>query len=130
MERLQLDDFVSNGHFTSVPPAILSGFGELAGQFSGYFVRPRNGFIGFAFNGGAGKQYGWARVRMSGYNEGNGFKVLGYAYADPSESIQTGQTSDDEQTPSPMGSLGVLAAGAAVLVAWRKRQRRPPLTTC
>ena len=51
----------------------------------------------------------------------NAFKVLDYAYADPGEPIQAGQTSDEPVTG--MDSLGLLAAGAAGLAAWRKSRR-------
>ncbi|MGH8094267.1 MAG: hypothetical protein ACREIF_12480 [Chthoniobacterales bacterium] len=120
--KLTRGDFVSAGPFNTRSKRELSGFGALAGVFSGYFVNRGIGFVGFSFNGGAGKQYGWARVFMSGYQRGNGFKVLDYAYADPGESIQVGQTSSDEQETPALGSLGLLATGAAGLVIWRKRR--------
>ncbi|MGH8094265.1 MAG: hypothetical protein ACREIF_12470 [Chthoniobacterales bacterium] len=118
--KLQRGEFVSTGRFNTV--VANSGFGELAGEFSGYFVGRGIGFVGFSFNGGSGKQYGWARVFMSGYQRGNGFKVLDYAYADPGEPIQVGQTSSDEQETPALGSLGLLAAGAAGLVIWRRHR--------
>ena len=74
VEKLQRGQFVSNGRFTTIYAN--SGFGALAGEFSGYFVGRGIGFVGFAFDGGAGKQYGWARVFMSGYQRGNGVKIL------------------------------------------------------
>ena len=40
-------------------------------------------FVGFRFNNGAGRQYGWARVHMGGGPLNWGFIVLDYAYADP-----------------------------------------------
>jgi MYXO-CTERM domain-containing protein len=121
VNKLQRGEFVS--HATSFTNAQQnSGFGELAGVISGYFDNRGIGFVGFAFDGGAGKQYGWARVFMSGYSRGNGFKVLDYAYADPGEPIQVGQTSSDEQGTPALGSLGLLAAGAAGLVVWRRRR--------
>jgi hypothetical protein len=40
------------------------GFGTLAHYNRGEFVQPGTGFIGFAFNNGSGKQFGWARVQM------------------------------------------------------------------
>ena len=122
VQKLELGAFVSAGPFNTRQKRQLSGFGELAGEFSGYFVDRGIGFVGFAFDGGQGKQYGWARVYMSGYQRGNGFKVLDYAYADPREPIQVGQTSSDEAGKPALGSLGLLAVGAAGLVAWRTRR--------
>jgi len=99
-------------------------FGTMAIIGFGPFVRPGIGFIGFAFNNGSGKQYGWVRVQMGGGAPGereNAFKVLDYAYADPGEPIKAGQRSDEPVTD--MGSLGLLAAGAAGLLTWRKSRR-------
>jgi MYXO-CTERM domain-containing protein len=82
------------------------------------------GYVGFRFNNGAGIQYGWARVTTTGEFEGNGFRVVAYAYADPGEPIRAGQrSSSDEQAPDE-GSLGWLALGAAGLLAWRKSRSR------
>ncbi len=113
--------------FIKLNPNRLSGFGTLASSFSGHFLERGIGFIGFAFDGGSGKQYGWARVYMSGY-PGNGLKVLDYAFADPGERIKAGQRrpramNDVEEVVPAEGSLGLLALGAAGLIAWRKRGR-------
>jgi hypothetical protein len=121
VSNLKRGSLVSQGYLDA------SGFGTLAIYGGGYFGEPGIGFIGFAFNNGAGKQYGWARVQMGGWVVGgdghkNNFKVLDYAYADPGEPIKAGQTSDEPVTG--MGSLGLLAAGAAGLLTWRKSRRR------
>jgi hypothetical protein len=112
--RLHRNEYVSQGHLTS--PAI-SEFVSLAP--GGGFFNGGIGFIGFKFNGGAGSQYGWARVRMNGPDRGYSFTILDYAYADPGEAIRTGQTSSD-LAGLDQGSLGLLALGAAGLAAWRK----------
>src|SRR5438034_1584959 len=54
------------------------------------------GYVGFRFNNGAGIQYGWARVTISGESGGNAFRVTAYAYADPGEPITAGQRPSDE----------------------------------
>ena len=86
---------------------------------------PGGGFIGFRFNSGAGVQYGWARIEMSGVPHYD-FVLLDYAYADPGERLTAGQTlentSSDEQAPD-QGSLGGLALGAVGLLAWRKSRK-------
>ena len=97
-------------------------FGTMAIYGDGPFSQQGIGFIGFAFNNGSGKQYGWARVQMAGSGRNNAFKVLDYAYADPGEPIEAGQTSDEPITG--MGSLGLLAAGAVGLLAWRDQRKR------
>ena len=38
----------------------------LEGGGSGNFQEPGRGFIGFVFNAGAGKEYGWARIKTTG----------------------------------------------------------------
>ena len=117
LSNLNRGSFVSQGYFRPGYPNN-SFFGTLAYFYYGEFRQRGVGFIGFAFNNGAGKQYGWARVYMGGLGRQNSFKLLDYAYADPGESIQVGQTSDAPVTG--MGSLGLLAAGATGLLTWRK----------
>jgi hypothetical protein len=102
---------------------------------NGRFRRPGEGFVGFTFDTGAGPQYGWARIRTSGEPKYR-FILHDYAWADPGESIQTGQKhsgadpgestqtgqkgSDRQMATVPdRGSLGLLALGAAGLIAWR-----------
>ena len=122
LSNLKRGSLVSQGYLDS------SGFGTLAIYGGGQFGKQGIGLIGFGFNNGSGKQYGWARVQMGGWDVGGGghkndFKVLDYAYADPGEPIQAGQRSEDEPVTG-MGSLGLLAAGAVGLTAWRKSRRR------
>ena len=96
-------------------------FGGLIG--GGHFTEPGRGFIGFAFNTGAGRQYGWVRVKTSGAGKYN-FVILDYAWADPGESIQTGQKQSqvNKQAVTKPGSLGLLATGATGLKAWRQQR--------
>lgn len=77
------------------------------------------GFIGFKFNGGAGVEYGWARLTMNGTASGDTFTLVDYAWGDVGTSISTGQTA----VPEP-GSLGLLAVGAAGLLLWRRSRAK------
>lgn len=91
---------------------------------SGRFRDRGTGFIGFAFSRGAGTQYGWARVKKTGAPAYR-FELVDYAWGDVGDSIRTGQTSssgDAVDTVTDSGSVGLLALGAAGLVAWRKRR--------
>jgi hypothetical protein len=108
------------------------------------FLNGGTGFIGFRFNGGSGIEYGWARVNMTGDiantgptnsgdrlssisaahlgrrgidAPGNGFTLIDYAWGDVGTAITAGQI------PEP-SSLGLLAVGAAGLLAWRKRRAK------
>jgi len=108
------------------------------------FLNGGTGFIGFRFNGGSGIEYGWARVNMTGNvanasptnsgdrltsinaqhlgrrgidAPGNGFTLIDYAWGDVGTAITAGQI------PEP-SSLGLLAVGAAGLLAWRKRRAK------
>src|SRR5439155_16297461 len=93
----------------------------------GRFRHRRIGFIGFVFNDdGDTVQYGWARVRTSGPPNYR-FRLVDYAWGDPGDRIRTGQKTSagnmvDAVTES--GSVGLLALGAAGLVAWRKRREQ------
>ncbi|HEY2712015.1 MAG TPA: hypothetical protein VGI60_05825 [Chthoniobacterales bacterium] len=88
---------------------------------NGKFRNPGEGFIGFAFDSGKGRQNGWARIKTNG-TPANHFILLDYAWADPGESIQTGQKhgSDETATAANRGSLGLLALGGRGLMAWRQ----------
>jgi len=94
---------------------------------NGRFRRPGEGFVGFTFDTGAGPQYGWARIKTSGEPKYR-FILHDYAWADPGESIQTGQKRSSRQmaTVPEHGSLGLLALGAAGLIAWRKGRAPVP----
>jgi len=92
---------------------------------NGKFRHPGKGYIGFTFDSGKGPQYGWARIKTDGARDYR-FILLDYAWADPGESIQTGQkrSADDVKTVTKSGSLGLLALGGAGLIAWRKRRTK------
>jgi hypothetical protein len=101
-------------------------YGAIIGAASpgyGYFREPGVGSIGFSFDRGAGVQYGWARIKITGDPDYR-FIVKDYAYADPGEPIRTGQTSSAPRQANAIpdsGSLGLLALGGVGLVAWRRR---------
>jgi len=107
--------YVSAGHFTF--PAYT--YGSLNDP---HFASPS--FVGFNFRGGSGFQYGWARVYFN--KDTLDFTVIDYAWADPGESIKTGQTSSSRQgsNRATEGSLGLLALGCAGLMAWRQRRAK------
>jgi MYXO-CTERM domain-containing protein len=122
VSRLRFGGNISNGGFVTRSHGIMA----LRGTCYSYgtpWEDAGTGFVGFRFNNGAGIQYGWARVITLGEFEGNGFRVVDYAYADPGEPIRAGQRSSAEQAPDE-GSLGWLALGAAGLLAWRKSRSR------
>jgi len=109
--KLSFGQAISDGGF-------LFSYGNRGNMAYGWHD-PGTGYVGFRFNNGAGIQYGWARVWMSGHLE-NGFMVRDYAYADPGEPITAGQRSSSDAQAPDQGSLGWLALGAAGLLAWRK----------
>ena len=111
--------YVSHGRFVQYGNHFY--FATMARDYvTGEFGRGGIGFIAFGFDGGAGPQYGWVRVKVAKYMNGHGVEVIDYAYADPGEPIKTGQTLSDEAKIPTQGSLGLLAFGAAGLLAWRK----------
>jgi hypothetical protein len=133
--RLRRGDSIAQGSFGHGYVS-RDAFGTLAirrSESGGSFLEQGIGYIGFSFNKGADRRYGWARVRMLGAWRGNAFEILDYAYADPGESIKAGQISSGGKivVPDPaddaatqIGSLGLLAAGATGLLAWRARRKR------
>ncbi len=132
VSKLPRNELISGRAFTAAPYGFMAGFGSICGfSFGQWATSPDHGFIGFKFNNGNGDQYGWIRIRMFGSQQFHPFQLVDYAYADPGESIRAGQRSgnetvseeDDEVIPTE-GSLGVVALGAAGLLAWRKRRSR------
>ena len=115
-ERLASNAPVSGGAFTNFNANFFATLAYGGGYANSQFLGAGVGFIGFRFNGGGGTEYGWARVNMEG-SPGNGFTLIDYAWADTGTQIRAGQTA----IPEP-SSLGLLAAGAAGLLAWRKRR--------
>ncbi len=127
ISKLSFGQAISQGNFGYARVLTLFGQGPWREK-----PGPRQGFIGFRFNNGAGVQYGWARVQMGRLGQRYDFALFDYAYADPGEPLRAGQISTEEQAPHE-GSLGWLALGAAGLLAWRKsrsrtaRYTKPPL---
>ncbi len=115
-------------------------FGSVAGNpdrgiiftfFSDGYFQPyygTRGFIGFRFNTGNGTQYGWARIQTRRDNNNRAHEVIkDYAWGDVGDRIRTGQKSSAGNmvdTVTESGSVGLLALGAAGLVAWRKRREQ------
>jgi MYXO-CTERM domain-containing protein len=120
---------VSAGEFYSV--AGHPGYGVLIANWSdGYFAPPEferlRGFVGFRFNTGNGTQYGWARIQTKNDGHNRIHDVIkDYAWGDVGDRIRTGQKNSAGEmvdTVTESGSVGLLALGAAGLVAWRKRR--------
>jgi hypothetical protein len=84
------------------------------------FLDSGPGFIGVRFNT---NQFGWVRVNMNGAPL-NSFRIVDYAYADAGESIFAGQITAVPE----VSSLGLLAMGAAGILAWRRRRAANPST--
>jgi hypothetical protein len=127
-------DKAHQNRYISQDPFSVAGFGALGafgtmvkGGRSSYrwrWLRKGTDFVGFRFNNGSGNQYGWARVHMDGAASNFSFTVVDYAWADPGEPIKPGQTSASSAKAPEEGSLGLLAAGAAGLVLWRRERKR------
>jgi hypothetical protein len=81
-----------------------------------------NNLFGFRFvdattNGGA-VCYGWIRVSLSATSGSQPRAIVEYAYDNAGGSIGAGQVPE----PSTVALLGVMAAGAVGIRAWRKRK--------
>ncbi len=122
ISRLAFGQNISQQHFQTFPltaPDQPRFFATLA-AFNGYpnsqwVGAGLTGFVGFEFDAGKGTQYGWAQVRMDSGPSANTYTLIDYAFADPGESLSTGQI------PEP-SSLGLLALGGGGVLAWRKRR--------
>lgn len=85
------------------------------GNFRNFFGQVR--YLGVRFNLGAGDRYGWIAVRVN--PDALSGDVLGYAYEDSGAGILTGAGAP---VPEP-SSIALMAAGAAGLVALRRRRQ-------
>jgi hypothetical protein len=125
--RVNLSQLTFNNSCYSTPYYQVRCHGGTIGRFdapNGKFKHPGKGFIGFLFDTGGGPQYGWARIKTSGQPKYR-LIVVDYAWADYGDRIRTGQKSsagDMVDAVTESGSVGLLALGAAGLVAWRKRR--------
>jgi len=125
--KLNRGDTISRGPFTSVRRDSIGALLALDYKSStfdssyGNFLERGPGLIGFKFNNGAGVQYGWVRVKMTG-GLINAIKLVDYAYGDPGDVVFAGQRSD-ESAPR-LESLGGLALGAAGLLVWRRQRTK------
>jgi hypothetical protein len=118
VSRLPFGQNISSGRFVTGSGFMAASSTCLDSTNGPWGDRRGTGYVGFRFNNGAGVQYGWVRVTISG-GHNNAFRVVAYAYGDPGEPITAGQRSSDER-PAEQGSLGWLAAGAMGLLAWRR----------
>jgi len=120
VSRLSQGQTVSSGTLTFLPSP--PGYGLLA-SYSGYgnsqFLNPGEAFIGVRFDSMLGTHFGWIRVVMSGAPE-NSLTITNWAFGMPGEPIEVGQVPE-------AGSLGLLAFGAAGLLAWRRKRRHAAL---
>jgi hypothetical protein len=131
---------VSRGYFARFGDITVGRLQDYSCSFPGW-VEPGIYYIGFSFDNGAGKQYGWVRIKFAGcgFPGNNRYIVKDYAWGDPGDKIKTGQTQlheDESQVPpesnrsanaapaaDSLGSLGLLALGAVGLEAWRAKRR-------
>lgn len=77
--------------------------------------------IGFRFvdpSFGAVVHYGWMRISLDGTAGGQPRAIVEYAYEDSGAGIGAGVVPE----PTTMALLGVMAAGALGVRAWRKRK--------
>ena len=87
--------------------------------------KPGEGYVGFEFDTGRGKQYGWVRLKVAG-DPGYRFILQDYAWADPGEKITASETQTPESSRVPLeDSLGRLAIGGVGLATWRRARSRP-----
>jgi hypothetical protein len=143
LNALPRGSVISQGHFRFRFGTRTTGrLQDYTCYFSGW-QEPGTYYIGFRFNNGLGRQYGWVRIKWGGCLDSaephNKYIVEDYAWGDPGDKLKTGQTQlreDETQVAPPsaksaeaapltssQGSLGLLALGAVGLQAWRRSRR-------
>jgi len=97
-----------------------ASFRKSSGAAAGNFGSSQSGFVGFYNSIMQAK--GWIQVKV---NSATSFSVLAYAYATNGDTITAGQTTPTAAVPEPgTMAMGLLASGAAGLVALRKAKAR------
>jgi hypothetical protein len=115
----------ATGYFNLAPGTLISG----ASTFTSGNISPStplnfnssNNIIGIRFqNETAGNQtqYGWMRISLSGTQASQPRAIVEFAYEDSGAGIMAGAIPE----PSTLALLGVMAAGALGVRAWRKRK--------
>ncbi|MEP7014219.1 MAG: PEP-CTERM sorting domain-containing protein [Verrucomicrobiota bacterium] len=101
-----------------------SGFGSGTGETTGptaFVVNSSSNIVGFRFQNEAAAnqtQYGWMRITLAGTTGAQPRAIVEYAYDNTGAGILAGAVPE----PSSMALLGVMAAGALGVRAWRKRK--------
>jgi hypothetical protein len=92
-----------------------------SGLYGPLNLNSTNNYVGFRFqNEAAGNQtqYGWFQMSIGTSATDPARSIIGYAYEDSGANINVGQVPE----PTTTALLGVMAAGALGVRAWRKRK--------
>jgi hypothetical protein len=86
-------------------------------------LNSNNNYVGFRFlnEGTSTVDFGWAQVHLGATLTDTTRAIIGYAYDDSGAGILSGATTSVPE-PSTTALLGVMAAGALGVRAWRKRK--------
>ena len=82
-----------------------------------------NNYVGFRFQNEAAAnqtQYGWFQIHLGASSTDPARAIIGYAFENTGANINVGDTGVPEPTTTAL--LGVMAAGALGVRAWRKRK--------
>lgn len=83
-----------------------------------YNLNSSNNLVGIRFTDGANTYFGWMRFSLAATQQGQPRTLVEYAYDDSGAGILAGAVPE----PTTMALLGVMAAGALGVRAWRKRK--------
>jgi hypothetical protein len=123
-------------HWEDKSALLESTWGGSSGQYTyGNWFRRQDRYLGLQFRINGEIHYGWARLSMLNFNEGEmKAGISSFAYeTQPNKAIRAGQLQDDPATSSKLNSvsvtpeassdsLGVLALGATGISLWRREQ--------
>jgi plastocyanin len=100
--------------------------------FFGPWANKKNKYVGFKFLVDGKVHYGWARMSVPNYGQGNPVTISGYAYETipnvriiegPETGLATEQPDAEKANSQTHTTLGMLAGGAGALPIWRRENQ-------
>ena len=126
------EKFTSGTSYLGLRMATAGSYGGESAWFLGPWANAHNRYLGFKFLINGQTHYGWARVSVPNFLDGNAVTITGYAYETTpqmalkegivSGPVKAGESADLLAPVEDRASLGALAMGAPGVSIWRREE--------